>query len=104
MFGTSAFLGTLLIGFVGLMYLLSEAEAMKAKIKWLLLFILLLMLFSLQRSERLLLVKRKNQQECPNHRTCYLFKESNTPTFDRYPVPETDIEVPAKQDLSDRSG
>jgi len=73
---------------------------MKPKIKWLLLFILLLMFVSPPKIRASSVgEEKKSAVNVQIIEPAIYLKKVIPPTFDRYPVPETDIEVPAKQDL-----
>ncbi|MGL9771715.1 WxL domain-containing protein [Enterococcus mundtii] len=73
---------------------------MKPKIKWLLLFILPLMFVSPSKIRASSVgEEKKSAVNVQIIEPAIYLKKVIPPTFDRYPVPETDIEVPAKQDL-----
>ena len=73
---------------------------MKPKIKWLLLFILPLMFVSPSKiGASSVGEEKKSAVNVQIIEPAIYLKKVIPPTFDRYPVPETDIEVPAKQDL-----
>lgn len=73
---------------------------MKPKIKWLLLFILPLMFVSPSKIRASSVGEEKiSAVNVQIIEPAIYLKKVIPPTFDRYPVPETDIEVPAKQDL-----
>ena len=73
---------------------------MKPKIKWLLLFILLLMFVSPPKIRASSVgEEKKSAVNVQIIEPAIYLKKVIPPTFDRYPVPETDIEVSAKQDL-----
>ncbi|MFP3776418.1 WxL domain-containing protein [Enterococcus mundtii] len=73
---------------------------MKPKIKWLLLFILPLMFVSPSKIRASSVgEEKKSAVNVQIIEPAIYLKKVIPPTFDRYPFPETDIEVPAKQDL-----
>lgn len=73
---------------------------MKPKIKWLLLFILPLMFVSPSKIRASSVgEEKKSAVNVQIIEPAIYLKKVIPPTFDRYPVPETDIEVLAKQDL-----
>ncbi|MGM0278357.1 WxL domain-containing protein [Enterococcus sp. AZ033] len=73
---------------------------MKPKIKWLLLFILPLMFVSPSKIRASSVgEEKKSAVNVQIIEPAIYLKKVIPPTFDRDPVPETDIEVPAKQDL-----
>lgn len=73
---------------------------MKPKIKWWLLFILPLMFASPSKIRASSVGEEKKSAVSVQiiEPVIYL-KKVTPPTFDRYPVPETDLEIQAKQDL-----